>query len=56
VSQFTFTVVPSVTRAQFADLGTHGPGLQAAMFTRGDLLDAAAAAEFAREAREIWSS
>ncbi len=46
-------VVQPVTRAQMSDLNTHGPALQAAMFARGELPDAADAAAFAHSAREI---
>jgi diadenosine tetraphosphate (Ap4A) HIT family hydrolase len=49
-------VVQPVTQAQMESFDTHGPALQAAMFARGELPDAAAAAAFARNAREIWPS
>ena len=48
-------VVQPVTRAQFEDAGTHGPGLQAAMFARREFPDPEAAAAFAVSARQIWS-
>jgi diadenosine tetraphosphate (Ap4A) HIT family hydrolase len=47
-------VVQPVTIEQMVEVGTHGPGLQAAMFQGGHLPDEAAAAAFAASARTIW--
>jgi diadenosine tetraphosphate (Ap4A) HIT family hydrolase len=47
-------VVQPVTQTQMDDFDTHGPALQAAMFSRRELPNAASAAAFARSACEIW--
>ena len=47
-------VVQPVTEALVADIGAHGPELQATMFSRGQLPEAEAAAAFADEARKLW--
>src|SRR5262249_14993135 len=47
-------VVQPVTTDQMAEIGAHGPGLQAAMFQRGIVPDEDAAAAFAASARTIW--
>jgi len=49
-------VVQPVTQALMEEHDAHGPRLQAAMFARGELPDAAAAAEFAARARVLLAS
>jgi diadenosine tetraphosphate (Ap4A) HIT family hydrolase len=44
-------VVQPVTAEDVAAFGAHGPGLQAAMFARGEPVDRAAAGAFAQRAR-----
>jgi diadenosine tetraphosphate (Ap4A) HIT family hydrolase len=49
-------VIQPVTRAQIDELGTYGPGLQMAMFTRGEGPDPDGVVAFADRARERFAA